>query len=58
MNKFIKEIKDIRKNNNDLWMKILDIALKYNPEETKKLLKSITNNDKKISQTIEGYIND
>lgn len=42
----------IRARNNDLWMKLLDIALETAPNETKEVLRQINENDRKISDLL------
>lgn len=48
----IEKITKTREANNKLWMGLVKLALKGHPEETKTLLKSITENDKKIIEAI------
>ena len=48
--KIINKIEKIRKNNNKNWMNLLRIALKNSPKESKKILKKINLNDRKISK--------
>ena len=50
--KIIKQIEKIRAKNNVNWMNILRLAMKYAPEETKKILKKINNYDNKISKEV------
>ena len=50
----VKNIENLRKKNNINWMNILRLALKYNPKETKKLLKKINRFDKKISNEVNS----
>ena len=50
----VKNIENLRKKNNINWMNILRLALKYNPKETKKLLKKINSFDKKISKEVNS----
>ncbi len=45
---FIEKIKQARIKNNDLWVKLLEIALEANPEKTKIVLKEIRKNDIEI----------
>ena len=52
--KLINQISKARKKNNINWMNILRLALKYNPKETKKLLKKINSFDKKISNEVNS----
>lgn len=51
-------IKDIRMRNNDLWMRVLEIALKSAPEETKEILRMIKNNDEAVSHFLGELIDD
>lgn len=49
--KIIKKISQIRVNNNNkCWMDILRLAFENCPDESKKIFKQITQNDKKINQ--------
>ena len=52
----LKEITKIREKNNNHWMKLLEIALKSNPIETKKVLREIIQNDKKVIENVEKLI--
>lgn len=45
----IDNIEGIRAQNNVLWMDIVRIALKHAPADTRKVMKKINENDKKIS---------
>ena len=47
--KVIKQIENVRKNNNVNWMNILKIAFKYAPLEASKVMKKINTDDKEIS---------
>ena len=49
-NNLLRSMKDVRECNNVLWMKIVDIALKERPEETKQLLRHIRANDYRITE--------
>ena len=51
-NKIINKIQKIRTKNNVNWMNILRVAIKYAPKQTKKIVKSINTNDKKIGSLI------
>ena len=44
----------IRAKNNDLWMGILQVALESNPKETRKLLKGIGANDRKVTKLMSN----
>ena len=50
--KIIKLIESARKSNNKNWMNLLRIAIESNPNKSKKVLKSINVNDKKISSLL------
>lgn len=52
------EIKKIRTENNDCWMKILDIALKHAPEETRAILGEIYMNDILVTKYVREIINE
>ncbi len=49
-NKIVKQIYLARSKNNENWMKLLDLAMKYSPKETKNVLKNINRFDLKISK--------
>lgn len=48
----IKEIENIRKKNNEQWMKIMSIAFDFAPDKSRIVLKKINANDKKISSLV------
>lgn len=48
--KLIDEIEKIRTKNNVNWMDLLRLAFKTSPEETKKLIRKINEDDNKISE--------
>ncbi len=48
----ISKIGLIRARNNDLWMKLLEIALETAPDATKEVLRSINENDREISSML------
>ena len=52
-NKIINEIQKIRARNNKNWMDILRVAVKYAPKSTKKIIKKINLDDKKISKLVQ-----
>lgn len=52
----LNKIKEIRTNNNILWMEILRLALESNPKETKKILKGIFKNDRTINTNLKKLI--
>ena len=43
----VNKIEKIRSQNNKFWMKLLSIALKSAPDESRKVIKKININDKK-----------
>ena len=49
----LKQISNARKENNKNWMKILQLALESAPIKSKKVLKNINSQDKKISKLVE-----
>ncbi len=51
--KIIKQIEYARKKNNQNWMKLLRLALESAPIKSKKVLKNINSQDKKISKLVE-----
>ena len=54
----IKQIENVRKKNNKYWMKLLEIAFEYAPHESRKVMKKININDKKISSLISKLSGD
>ncbi len=57
-NQTIDYIESVRSSNNMLWMRILKIALKYSPAETKELLRDIKTNDDRISEATGRIIDE
>ena len=49
----IQKVTDIRKTNNDCWMRLLKLALKSSPEEARKIIKDITTNDKQVTEWLQ-----
>jgi|TARA_B100001063_G_C16344686_1_gene348476 hypothetical protein len=49
----INKIKSIRSKNNKNWMDLLKLAFKHNPKESKKILKRIVEQDKKVTQLVK-----
>lgn len=50
----INKIEEIRKKNNINWMNILRIAMKNQPDLTKKVLNRINKNDRNISKLLSN----
>jgi hypothetical protein len=48
----VNQVKKIRTKNNKCWMELLKLALEYAPEKSKKVLKEINKNDRKITNLI------
>lgn len=48
----INQVEKIRRLNNKNWMNLLRIAIKFSPKESKKVLKHININDKKITKLL------
>ena len=46
--KIISSIEKTRKKNNKNWMDLLRLGFKYNPNESKKILRGIFKEDKKL----------
>ena len=51
--KIIDEIEKIRTKNNVNWMDVLRLAFIHAPEESKKLMKKINQEDNQISELLE-----
>ena len=51
--KIIKQITNARKKNNTNWMNLLRISIKFAPKQSKKILRDINNQDKKISKLLK-----
>jgi hypothetical protein len=45
----VDQIEIIRSNNNRLWMQLVRLALTSAPEEAKRILRQIKNNDMQVS---------
>jgi len=54
--KIINSIENTRKKNNKNWMDLLRLAFKYNPSESKKILKEIFKEDKKINSLVKKIL--
>ena len=50
--KIINQIEKVRMQNNKNWMELLRIAIESNPTASRRVLKSININDKKISKLL------
>ena len=54
--KIISSIESTRKKNNKNWMDLLRLGFKYNPSESKKILKEIFKEDKKINTLVKKIL--
>ena len=54
--KLINSIEKTRKRNNKNWMDLMRLAFKHNPSESKKIVRGIFKEDKKINILIEKLI--
>ena len=52
----ISEIENVRKKNNKNWMDLLKLGFKYNPKESKKILKEIFKEDKKVNSLVKKLV--
>ena len=58
-NKYLKninKIEKIRSKNNKNWMDLLKLGFKYNPKESKKILKEIFKEDKKVNSLVKKLV--
>jgi hypothetical protein len=56
--KELEEIARIRVDNNALWISLLDIALRVDPEKTKEILAQIRCNDTLITKITQGIVDE
>ena len=54
--KIINSIENTRKKNNRNWMDLLRLGFKHNPNESKKILKEIFKEDKKINTLVKKIL--
>ena len=54
--KIINSIEKTRKKNNSNWMDLMRLSFKYNPTESKKIVKNIFKEDKKINKLIKKLV--
>lgn len=54
----IEKITKIRRRNNDLWMKLLSLALEVAPDRTRGLLREIADNDRAITKIMGEIANE
>ena len=51
----INKIERTRKKNNKNWMDLLRLSFKHNPEASKKIVKEIFNEDRKINKLVISF---
>ncbi len=49
----IDEIEKIRSKNNINWMNVLRLAFKYSPDQARKIVSKINNDDKRIGELLK-----
>lgn len=54
----LNRIKEIRVENNDVWMEVLQIALECDPIRTCKALTKIKENDKRITNLTQSIVDE
>ena len=54
--KIITSIENTRKKNNKNWMDLLRLGFKHNPSESKKILREIFKEDKKINTLVKKIL--
>ena len=54
--KIINAIEKTRKKNNSNWMDLMRLSFRYNPIESKKIVKNIFKEDKKIRKLIKKLV--
>ena len=54
--KIISSIENTRKKNNKNWMDLLRLGFRYNPKESKKILKEIFKEDKKVNSLVKKIL--
>ena len=52
----ISKIENVRKKNNKNWMDLLKLGFRYNPRESKKILKEIFKEDKKVNSLVKKLV--
>jgi|TARA_Y100000389_G_scaffold184600_1_gene203203 hypothetical protein len=52
----ITKIENVRKKNNKNWMDLLKLGFRYNPRESKKILKEIFKEDKKVNSLVKKLV--
>ena len=55
--KIISQIENVRKKNNKNWMDLLRVSFRYNPTLSKKIVRQIFNDDRRINKLVKKLIN-
>ena len=55
--KIISQIENVRKKNNKNWMDLLRVSFRYNPILSKKIVRQIFNDDRRINKLVKKLIN-
>tara|TARA_B100001079_G_scaffold262134_1_gene263974 strand:- start:710 stop:958 length:249 start_codon:yes stop_codon:yes gene_type:complete len=54
--KKINQIEKTRQKNNRNWMDLLRLSFKYNPDESKKILREIFKEDRKVNKLVKDIL--
>ena len=54
--KIISQIENARKKNNKNWMDLLRVGFRYNPRLSKKIVRQIFNDDRRINKLVKKLI--
>ena len=54
--KIINSIEKTRNKNNSNWIDLMRLSFRYNPKESKKIVKNIFKEDKKINKLIKKLV--
>ena len=54
--KIISQIENVRKKNNKNWMDLLRVSFRYNPTLSKKIVRQIFNDDRRINKLVKKLI--
>lgn len=55
-NKKISQIEMTRRKNNKNWMDLLRLSFRYNPKESKKILREIFKEDKRVNKILKELL--
>ena len=54
--KIISQIENVRKKNNKNWMDLLRVSFRYNPTLSKKIVRQIFKDDRRINKLVKKLI--